>query len=67
MKTTTQLLLTLTLDSEPIAGSIGPEGRPPTDFCGYTSLIEALERLRTDQAEPGPLAERGMTDHATST
>jgi hypothetical protein len=49
------LLLDLDLRSDPVTGSVGPEGAEPLGFTGYAGLIAALQAIRAGEtyaAEP---------------
>ena len=52
----TRLIVDLVEGSDPIAGEVAVEGRPPRPFAGYIQLIQELERpLR---ASPAPDREK---------
>jgi hypothetical protein len=44
------LLLDLDLGSDPVRGSIGPEGAEPLGFTGYAGLIAALQTIREGES-----------------
>jgi hypothetical protein len=50
----TVLRVELTLDEEPVSGSVEGDDRTPRSFTGYVELIAALESIR--HGEPGRIA-----------
>jgi hypothetical protein len=61
---TARVTLHVSLDSEPIRGTLGDPDDGARDFCGYLELASALEAWRSEAAGVAVASSRNGTDVA---